>query len=61
MNLNVVAEGVETESQLARLQQMQCHEMQGFFYSGPLSGHEATALLGRHARGFAPAGQAAAS
>lgn len=59
MNLNVVAEGVETESQLARLQQMQCHEMQGFFYSGPLSGHEATTLLSQHARGFAQAGQAA--
>jgi EAL domain-containing protein (putative c-di-GMP-specific phosphodiesterase class I) len=52
MNLNVVAEGVETESQLARLQQMRCHEMQGHYYSAPVSGHEATSLLGRHARGF---------
>ncbi|WP_296754200.1 EAL domain-containing protein [Thiobacillus sp.] len=59
MNLNVVAEGVETGAQLARLQQMQCHEMQGFFYSGPLSGHEATTLLSQHARGFAQAEQAA--
>ena len=55
MNLNVVAEGVETEAQLACLQQMQCHEMQGHYYSIPMSGHDATALLGRHARGFAEA------
>jgi EAL domain-containing protein (putative c-di-GMP-specific phosphodiesterase class I) len=52
MNLNVVAEGVETESQLARLQQMQCHEMQGHYYSAPISSHAATVLLGENARGF---------
>jgi len=56
MNLNVVAEGVETESQRARLQQMQCHEVQGHYYSVAMSSHEATSLLGRHARGFAQAG-----
>ncbi len=60
MNLNVVAEGVETESQRVVLQQMQCHEVQGFYYSAPLSGHEATTLLGRHARGFDQVGQRAA-
>jgi EAL domain-containing protein (putative c-di-GMP-specific phosphodiesterase class I) len=59
MNLNVVAEGVETESQRARLQQMQCHEVQGYYYSAPMSGHEATSLLGRNARGFAQAEQLA--
>jgi EAL domain-containing protein (putative c-di-GMP-specific phosphodiesterase class I) len=59
MNLNVVAEGVETESQLARLQQMQCHEMQGYYYSAPISSHEATSLLGQHVRGFDYAGRAA--
>ena len=60
MNLNVVAEGVETEAQRACLQQMQCHEVQGFYYSVPLSGHEATALLSEHGRGFGQAGQRAA-
>jgi len=60
MNLNVVAEGVETEAQRASLQQMQCHEIQGYFYSVPMSGHEATALLGEHARGFAGTGSRAA-
>lgn len=61
MNLNVIAEGVETEAQRARLEQMQCHEVQGFYYSSPLSGQEATALLGEHVRGFAEAGNLAAS
>ena len=53
MNLTVIAEGVETEGQRARLEQMQCHEMQGYFYSPPISGHAATVLLSQHARGFA--------
>jgi diguanylate cyclase (GGDEF)-like protein/PAS domain S-box-containing protein len=57
MNLNVVAEGVETEAQRALLQQMQCHEVQGYYYSPPVSSHEATTLLGQHARGFVQHGQ----
>ncbi|MGV8992438.1 MAG: EAL domain-containing protein [Thiobacillus sp.] len=61
MNLNVIAEGVETEAQRARLEQMQCHEVQGYYYSSPLSGQEATTLLGEHVRGFAEAGKLAAS
>jgi EAL domain-containing protein (putative c-di-GMP-specific phosphodiesterase class I) len=52
MNLNVVAEGVETEAQLLRLQQLKCHEMQGYFYSAPISSHEATLLLAHGSRGF---------
>ncbi|MEQ1663610.1 MAG: EAL domain-containing protein [Thiobacillus sp.] len=52
MNLNVVAEGVETESQRACLQTLRCHEMQGYLYSPPVSGHEATALLSRRTGGF---------
>jgi diguanylate cyclase (GGDEF)-like protein/PAS domain S-box-containing protein len=52
MNLNVVAEGVETQAQLACLQRIQCHEMQGYLYSAPISGHEATTLLAEHTRGF---------
>ena len=61
MNLNVVAEGVETESQRMSLEKMQCHEIQGYFYSAALSGHEATALLGEHARGFDRTSRMAAS
>jgi diguanylate cyclase (GGDEF)-like protein/PAS domain S-box-containing protein len=61
MNLTVIAEGVETEAQCARLRQLQCHEMQGYYYSPPLPAPAATALLGRHARGFAQDDQRVAS
>jgi len=37
LNLRVIAEGVETEEQLAFLKREQCAEMQGFLYSQPLS------------------------
>jgi diguanylate cyclase (GGDEF)-like protein/PAS domain S-box-containing protein len=36
LNLRVVAEGVETEEQLAFLRREECAEMQGFLYSEPL-------------------------
>jgi diguanylate cyclase (GGDEF)-like protein/PAS domain S-box-containing protein len=36
MNLNVVAEGVETEDQSSLLRMMGCDEMQGFLFSKPL-------------------------
>jgi diguanylate cyclase (GGDEF)-like protein/PAS domain S-box-containing protein len=47
MHLTVIAEGVETEAQHARLQQMQCHEMQGYYTSAPVPAHVATRLLAR--------------
>jgi EAL domain-containing protein (putative c-di-GMP-specific phosphodiesterase class I) len=37
LKLRVVAEGVETREQAAFLQAHQCHAMQGFLYSRPLS------------------------
>jgi len=37
MQLNVVAEGVETEEQLLRLGAMGCHEAQGYYFSRPVS------------------------
>ncbi|MDO9014303.1 MAG: EAL domain-containing protein, partial [Polynucleobacter sp.] len=52
MHLNVIAEGVESEAQLLRLQQMQCHEIQGYYYSPPVSAHEASELLSHCMRGF---------
>ena len=36
MNLTCVAEGVETEEQLALLEQLGCKLIQGFYYSKPL-------------------------
>lgn len=44
-DLNVVAEGVETHAQLAKLRQYQCDEIQGFIFSKPLLPANATALL----------------
>lgn len=40
LNLRVVAEGVETEEQLAFLRREECAEMQGFLYSEPLTAEE---------------------
>ena len=37
LKLNVVAEGVETEGQLAFLKSHQCDQIQGYFFSHPLS------------------------
>jgi diguanylate cyclase (GGDEF)-like protein/PAS domain S-box-containing protein len=36
MGLRVIAEGVETETQLDYLRQRDCHEMQGFFFARPM-------------------------
>ena len=45
LNLRVIAEGVETEEQLAFLRREQCGEMQGFLYSQPLSAAEFESAL----------------
>ncbi|MEH2361698.1 EAL domain-containing response regulator [Nostoc sp.] len=37
LNLDVVAEGVETETELAFLRQCNCNSMQGFLFSRPLA------------------------
>ncbi|MCH8497069.1 MAG: EAL domain-containing protein [Marinobacter sp.] len=36
LKLDIVAEGVETDAQLAYLRQLGCHQVQGFFYGRPL-------------------------
>lgn len=43
LQLNVVAEGVETKEQAAYLIRHGCREMQGFYYSKPLPPKEAIA------------------
>ena len=45
LGLRVVAEGVETAGQLAALRQLRCDELQGFFFSQPLTADEFEELL----------------
>ncbi|MBC1241083.1 EAL domain-containing response regulator [Nostoc sp. 2RC] len=45
LNLNVVAEGVEAEAELAFLRQHKCNSMQGFLFSRPLPAAEFENLL----------------
>ncbi|WP_142847656.1 EAL domain-containing protein [Telmatospirillum sp. J64-1] len=45
LNLAVVAEGVETERQLESLRSMQCQEIQGYYFSRPVSAEEFVPFL----------------
>lgn len=45
LQLDVIAEGVETEPQLAFLQEQGCHKFQGFYFSQPLSTDQFGKLL----------------
>ncbi len=57
LRLNVIAEGVEAEEQARLLDALQCPEMQGFFFSKPLSAEEFPLILGKpHWRSTLPPG-----
>lgn len=45
LNLNVVAEGIETREQLVFLQQYLCNEGQGYFFSKPLPAEEISKIF----------------
>ncbi|WP_310599652.1 EAL domain-containing protein [Desulfobulbus sp.] len=45
MRLKVVAEGVETEEQLRRLEALGCHEAQGYYFSRPIPGDDVLKYL----------------
>ncbi|PLR92544.1 DUF4084 domain-containing protein [Bacillus sp. T33-2] len=45
LNLNVIAEGVETEEQFSFLKAHECNEIQGYFYSKPLPHKDLENLL----------------
>lgn len=57
LNLNIVAEGVETDSQAALLRRLCCDSAQGYLYAAPLSIVEVCLLIrsDRFARDLAPA------
>ena len=45
LNLKVIAEGVETEEQLAFIRDLQCEEMQGYLFSRPVPADEFKGML----------------
>ncbi|MDY0191247.1 MAG: EAL domain-containing protein [Desulfuromonas sp.] len=45
LKLKVIAEGVETEQQLNILRKLNCHLIQGYYFSKPLPAHDFTELL----------------
>jgi EAL domain-containing protein (putative c-di-GMP-specific phosphodiesterase class I) len=49
LGITAVAEGVETQAQLARLQQMGSEYVQGFYYSKPITSRETATLLAQRA------------
>ncbi len=51
LNLNAVAEGIETESQLALLRDIGCRYGQGYYFSKPVGASDAEQLLEREAEG----------
>jgi len=50
LNLDVIAEGVETAEQLTYLFEHRCDQIQGFYFSQPLPAGDLAAFLGSHTR-----------
>ncbi len=46
LNMQVNVEGVETDEQAAELKALRCDFAQGYYFSPPLTGEDATALMG---------------
>jgi diguanylate cyclase (GGDEF)-like protein/PAS domain S-box-containing protein len=58
MKLKVIAEGVEKDAQLAYLRRHDCDEMQGYFFSRPVSAGDFELMLREKRHLAAPAGEA---
>jgi diguanylate cyclase (GGDEF)-like protein/PAS domain S-box-containing protein len=54
LGLNLIAEGVETEDQLATLRRLRCGTFQGYLFSKPLPPREFAALLALDAKSAGP-------
>jgi diguanylate cyclase (GGDEF)-like protein/PAS domain S-box-containing protein len=50
LNMDIIAEGIETTSQLAQLKLLECEYGQGFFFSKPLCRKEAEAFIANSPR-----------
>jgi EAL domain-containing protein (putative c-di-GMP-specific phosphodiesterase class I) len=61
LNLRVIAEGVETDDQVAFLRANNCDEMQGYHFSKPVAAREIEALLGTREKPEASAENGCAS
>jgi diguanylate cyclase (GGDEF)-like protein/PAS domain S-box-containing protein len=61
LRIYVVAEGVETEEQAARLHALGCHEAQGFLFSSPVRAEDVDSLLPRLVDSDGPASSAPAN
>lgn len=48
LNLNVIAEGVETEADIATLQKFNCHECQGYLISRPVPSDQLQNIIDRY-------------
>jgi diguanylate cyclase (GGDEF)-like protein/PAS domain S-box-containing protein len=47
LGIDVIAEGVETSDQLTQLRALNCEYAQGYLFSQPINGHEASQLLAK--------------
>jgi diguanylate cyclase (GGDEF)-like protein/PAS domain S-box-containing protein len=48
LNLNIIAEGVETEAHVKFLSNQKCHIMQGYFFNRPMPAEEFEKVLGKN-------------
>ena len=44
LHLKVIAEGVETEAQMSFLSERHCNEIQGYYFSKPISADEVASM-----------------